>query len=218
MQIGILGGTFDPVHYGHLRLAEEARELWPLDRVLFIPAQLNPLKSGQAATSGEQRLAMLRAAVADQPAFEALDLELSRPGPSYTIDTLRALHERFPNDRLVLILGMDAFRLFPQWKDRAAILALADVLVAARPGEPPVDPTSVLGIESPGSICYDQASDEYRLDTGVLLKVRTTTSLDISATAIRRRVAGGASIRYLTPPAVIRYIEQHGLFRSSVGR
>jgi nicotinate-nucleotide adenylyltransferase len=218
MNLGILGGTFDPVHFGHLRLAEEARELWPLDRVLFVPAQLNPLKRDQSASSGEHRLAMLQAALGENPAFASVDLELARPGPSYTVDTLRALHALCPHDRLVLILGMDAFRLFPQWKDRAAILSLAHLLVVGRPGEAVIDPQSVVGIESPQSICYDQGLDEYRTDTGVLLKVRTTTSLDISATAIRSRVAAGGSIRYLTPPAVIRYIEQHGLYRSSVGR
>ena len=218
MKIGILGGTFDPVHYGHLRLAEEARELWPLDRLFFIPAQTNPLKRDVSSAPAEHRLAMLRAALADRPDGDVLDLELERPGPSFTVDTLKELKARHPHDRFVLILGMDAFQLFPQWKDRAGILALADLFVAARPGTVAIDPASVLEIESPGSICYDQTQDEYRFDSGALLKVRTTTSLDISATALRRRVAAGGSIRYLTPPAVIDYIEQHGLYRSSVGR
>jgi nicotinate-nucleotide adenylyltransferase len=217
--VGIFGGTFDPVHYGHLRLAEEARECWPLDRLVFIPAQLNPLKQGGAeATPGEHRLEMLRLALADRSDCDILDLELRRPGPSFMVDTIRELRVRYPDAEFVLVLGMDAFRLFPRWKAWPEIVEMAHLLVGTRPGEEAVDPQSVLSIESPGSIWYDETLGAYRFKTGNLLRFYANTPLDIAATDIRRRIAEGLSIRYLTPSAVVEYIQKNGFYRSNVGR
>jgi nicotinate-nucleotide adenylyltransferase len=213
--IGILGGTFDPIHFGHLRLAEEAREAWPCDRILFLPAQISPLKRDVPPTPGEHRLAMVNAAIAEHPGFESTDLELRRPGPSFMVDTLEELRRLYPNDQLVLILGMDAFRLFPKWKNWRRITELAHLFIGERPGEQRVDPVSLLSIESPESVCYDQAKELYTFKTGFLLKFYSTTRLDISATDLRKRAASERSLHFLTPHSVLQYIEKNGLYRHS---
>ncbi len=213
--IGIIGGTFDPIHNGHLRLAEEALEAWPCDRVLFVPAHISPLKRDVPPTPSEHRLAMIKAAIEGHPRFAVSDIELGRSGPSFTVDTLAELRATHPGDTFVLILGMDAFRLFSRWKDWRRITEMTHLFVGERPGEQRVDPISVLSIESPDSVCYDQSKELYTFKTGFLLKFYPTTRLDISATDLRNRAASGRSLHYLTPPTVLQYIEKHGLYRHS---
>lgn len=213
MKLGILGGTFDPIHFAHLRLAEEIRELAALEHVVFMPAQINPLKRDTPATPAHHRVEMLRAALAGRDDYEIDERELRRDGPSYTIDTLRALRAERPHDEFVLILGMDAFRLFGRWKSWSEIVTLAHLVVAGRPGEQRLDPRSVLSIESPDRLWYDQAEDKFHFKSGLSLTFCETTPLSISATDIRRRVSTGRSIRYLTPDPVIQYIQQHQLYK-----
>jgi nicotinate-nucleotide adenylyltransferase len=192
MRRGVLGGTFDPIHLGHLRAAENAREALSLDEVLFVPSG-NPPHRGLPLSSGLDRFAMVALATALHPAWTASDLELSREGPSYTADTLAALQERRPTDALFLIVGSDTFPEMPTWKDPGRIFALCTVAVAERPGAraeapAPSDPRArTEHVEGPG--------------------------LAISATEIRRRVREGRSVRYLVPDGVADYIVKRGLYR-----
>lgn len=188
MRIGVLGGSFNPVHYGHLRLAEEAREHLQLDRVLFIPAGLRPHKPQRGLIEGRHRLAMVRLAIRRQPAFEASDIELRRPGPSYTVDTLEALRRRRRRRaRLFFLSGADTLQELRTWRDPDRVLALCTFVVATRPGY-------ALRVKRHG------------------MTTLPVTRLAISASDIRRRVAGGRSIRYLVPAAVAAYIARHRLY------
>ena len=200
--LGILGGTFDPIHIAHLAVAEEAREAFELDRVLFIPAGIPPHKRTRTITPGEDRLAMLELAIADNPAFAASRIELDRDGPSYTVDTLETLRsERLaagdPPD-LVLIVSAEAFADFAGWREPLRILALATVAVAPRDGFPDATPEAV-------------ARDFPGLEDRVVLL--DGPRLRLSASDLRARAAAGRSLRYLVPDAVAAHIEDHALYR-----
>lgn len=186
MKIGVFGGTFDPVHLGHLIAASEVHSALGLDRLLWIPAAVPPHKRGRVRTSAAARLAMVRAAVRDDPRFEVDDLELRRPGPSYTVDTLRALGERFAGSALFLILGVDVLRDLHSWHQPDQIARLARLVVLARAGESAPIEYDVRVVEGP--------------------------RIDISATDIRQRVAERRSIRYLVPDGVREIIEREGLY------
>ena len=181
-----MGGTFDPIHLGHLRAAEVARECLALDRVAFVPAATPPHRAGPEA-SAEDRLAMVGLATASHPAFAVDDLELHREGPSYTIDTLKALKSQNPGDEFVLIVGSDNAREIFSWKEAAEILSSCRVAVVMRPGEE-------------------------RVPEAPLQRVAGQT-LAISATEVRETLRAGRSARYLLPEAVLAYIEKRGLYR-----
>jgi nicotinate-nucleotide adenylyltransferase len=185
LRTGVFGGTFDPVHVGHLAIALSALESVPLDRVLFVPARRSPLKDRDPRASAEDRVAMLRAAIADEPRFGLSLAELDREGPSYTVDTLESLRS---DGELFLILGSDALADLGRWRDPARIRELATLLVALRPGAPKPDPAL-------GARTFD------------------APRLDISARELRARAARGKSLRYLVPDAVCELIEQRGLYR-----
>jgi nicotinate-nucleotide adenylyltransferase len=188
---GILGGTFDPPHLGHLAAASDAWQALGLDRVLFVPASVPPHKRGRVKTPAALRLEMVRAAVAGDPRFAADDRELRRPGPSYTVDTLRELHREAPADELFLLLGADALRDLPTWREPDAVASLAHLVVLHRAGEgAPVDaPFPALPV--------------------------AVTRIDVSATEVRRRVAAGEPVRYLVPDPVRAVVEREGLYRDS---
>jgi nicotinate-nucleotide adenylyltransferase len=188
-RVGIFGGTFDPPHIGHLIVAQDAWAALRLDRVVFIPAAVPPHKSELPITPAEVRLEMLRAAVAGDPRFEVSDLELRRTGPSYTVDTLRALHEAEPDATLYFLLGVDQFREFHSWREPEEVARLARLVVLSRGGE---------------SVEVGGVPPHRRLEV---------TRVDLSATAIRARVAAGEPIRYLVPAAVEAVIEREGLYR-----
>ena len=191
MKIGVLGGTFDPIHLGHLAIAEEVRDRLELEEVCFVPAGAPWMKAGQALSSAEDRLSMVRLAVQDNPFFRVSTVELERSGPSYTVDTLRELQDDYgPDARLFFILGSDTFARFDDWKDPEEILELATLVVVDRPGSKPVEKVG-------GDV--ECIRDVY---------------LEISASDIRRRVAEGASIRYLAPEPVERHIYARGLYRA----
>ncbi len=202
-RIGILGGTFDPVHYGHLVIAEQAREALGLDRVLFVPAAQPPHKLGLSITAAADRAAMVALAIADNPAFDLCRTELDRPGPSYTVDTLAALAAEAARQgvarELFFILSSEAVAELPSWRDPDGILALCRLAVVPRPGYPMPDP-AWLESHFPG-----------RADRIVAVD---TLPLAHSASHVRRRAAAGRSIRYLVPPAVETYIHDHRLYRS----
>jgi len=195
--IGILGGAFDPIHFGHLAIAEEARVRLGLDVILFIPAGRPPHKpTGQA--DAEQRFLMATLATADHPRFFVSRLEVDRDGPSYTVDTLRALRETYPQAVLHLLVGADMALDFPSWREPRTILSLARLVAVTRPGYP-IERLQQLR-ETPG------------MESAEIL---TAPGLDISSTDIRARLRDGMSVRYLTPDAVAAYIAKTGLYRSA---
>ena len=184
----LFGGSFDPVHMGHLVVAEAVAEA--LDVVVrFVPAKEQPLKRAARGATPEQRVAMLEAAIAGNPRFRLERIELELPAPSYTVRTLRALAQREPGNRFVLLVGGDVARELPSWHEADALPGLADLVAFARPGAPVPVPSHGIG------------------------RTITVPGLDISATDVRERVARGRSIRYLVPDAVREYIAAHGLYR-----
>ena len=188
MGTGLLGGSFDPVHHGHLIAADRAAEALGLARVLFIPCATQPLKPAGPVASAEQREAMLALALAGHPRFLLDVLELSRPGPSYTVDTLRALRRREPRARFVLILGADAAAELPRWRAVDEVARLAEIAVLTRPGVSEVA-------------------------SALVTHVVATPAIEISASEIRARCLAGKSIRYLVPDAVADYITRHKLYQ-----
>jgi nicotinate-nucleotide adenylyltransferase len=202
MRVGIYGGTFDPVHVGHLILAEQAREQARLDEVWFVPAFRQPLKEGQAVTRFEQRVEMLAMAIAGNPAFRIDELEKERPGPSYTVDTLAELRRRHPGTTFLLVVGGDALVDLPAWRDPQGIVAQVGLVVMARPGVP----------------MLSAAELRRRLDLPAdrllqLEVIQAPLMIDVSSRDLRRRVAEGRSIRYCVPRAVEVYVHEKGLYR-----
>ena len=215
MRIGLFGGTFDPIHWGHLRSAEEVSETFGLDRVLFIPASIPPHKRGQTTTPARHRLAMVRLAVARNPRFKVSTVEISRPGVSYSIDTVRYFAQKQrKGDALFFIVGLDAFREIGSWKDFADIFPLCDFIVTSRPGSKDSDPLHGTGVAVKKLFCYDSKKRIYRHQSGTRVFFIRLTDIAISASEIRRRIKEGESIRYLVPLGVETYIKRQGLYRS----
>ena len=215
MRIGLFGGTFDPIHWGHLRSAEEVSESFDLDRVLFIPASIPPHKRGQTTTPARDRLAMVRLAVAKNPRFKVSTVEIARPGVSYSIDTVRHFAERKrQSDSLFFIIGLDAFREIGSWKDFAEIFPLCDFIVTSRPGSKDSDPLRGTGVAVKRLFCYDFKRRNYRHGSGSRVFFIKLTDIAISASEIRGRVKEGKSIRYLVPSRVKTYIKKQGLYRN----
>ena len=216
MKLGLFGGTFDPIHWGHLRNAEEVREAFRLDRILFIPASVPPHKRRQPTTTAEERLAMVRLAIAKNPAFAVSRIELSRPGKSYSIDTLRYLAgRRQRNDALYFILGIDAFRDIGSWKDFQEIFPLCHLVVTSRPGASGSFKLGDVPVAARRLFCYDRKNHAYRHESGARLDFLKLTDIAISASEIRARVKAGKSIRYLVPSEVEAYIKRRGLYRNA---
>jgi nicotinate-nucleotide adenylyltransferase len=205
VRLGIFGGTFDPIHIGHLIIAEEARVRLGLDEVLFIPAGQPWLKADRPITEARHRLAMAELAVASNPCFRASDVEVARPGPSYTVDTLAELRRKLgPDADIYLILGLDSLRQLSRWHRPERVLEMCTVVGISRPGAEDFDPSTLDAI-SPG------ASSKV-----ILLRVPL---IDISGTDIRQRVAAGLSIKYRVPEDVEAYIYEQGLYKAaSAGR
>jgi nicotinate-nucleotide adenylyltransferase len=200
--VGILGGTFDPIHHGHLVIAEEAREALGLERVLFVPAASPPHKPGRRVTDPEHRLAMVRLAVDGNPVFAASAVEVERGGSSFTVDTLEGLRGTGLVDPW-LILSSEALAGFPDWREPARILDLARLAVVPRGGH------DVLGTDWFAER-FPGRADRVRFLPGPLLP--------ISGSVVRRRAAAGWSVRYLVPDAVARYIADHALYADPAWR
>jgi nicotinate-nucleotide adenylyltransferase len=189
MRVGVFGGTFDPVHLGHMILAEQCREQGRLEQVLFMPAALPPHKPRPVAPFA-QRVEMLQLAVAGNPAFAIEEIESERGGPSYTADTLEELKRRRPGDELFLIVGADSLRDFPSWYQPERILRCATLLVVARPEAP-----------APAEVAVRAETVEVPL-------------IGIASRDLRRRLREGRSVRYQMPRAVEAYIQDKALYRS----
>lgn len=185
----MLGGSFDPIHHGHLVVAGIAREALGAAQVRLIPAGEQPFKVGQHSASADHRATMVELAVVDDPALVADRVEVDRVGPSYTVDTVRDIRRRFPEATLCLLLGSDAAALFRTWRDPDQIRAHAEVVVFARGGE--------------------------SVPEGVADRVLTVPRIEISSTTVRSRVRSGQSVRYWVPDRVAQYIDRHGLYRDA---
>ena len=195
MRLGFFGGSFNPPHVGHLAVAEACREGAALDRVVWVPAAVSPHKTGRAdVASGADRLALVEAAIEGNRGFEASAAEIERGGASYTVDTLRALRQRHPADDLFWIVGGDSLASFATWREPREILRLARLVAYPRPG---ADLTAV---------------PDWVMERTTLVDAPT---LDVSSTALRARLASGASARYLVPDAVLREIRARGLYRTA---
>ncbi len=207
--IGILGGTFDPVHHGHLRIALEALEELELAQVRFIPCRL-PSHRRQPLATPAQRLALLRLAVAGQPGFAVDERELRREGPSYMVDTLASLRAEFGETPLCLLLGGDAFNDLPGWHRWRNILELAHLIVLERPGAAPILAGELSQLLARHRL-YRPGALREKTTGGILFQ--PVTQLAISATRIRQLLMQGRSPRYLLPEAVLNCIHEQGLYR-----
>jgi nicotinate-nucleotide adenylyltransferase len=190
--VGLFGGSFDPIHHGHLIVGRAVAETLGLDELRFMPAGEQPFKRGRHVASAGQRAAMVGLAVAGEPGLAVERCEVDRPGPSYTVDTLRTLRTREPGQEFTLVVGADATRELDQWREAEALPSLARIVAVARPGAP-------------------------RPDSPLVERVVEVPAVDLSATQIRRRVTEGRSIRYLVPDAVAEFIATHGLYRDGDG-
>jgi nicotinate-nucleotide adenylyltransferase len=198
-RIGIMGGSFDPIHIAHLIMAESVRESLSLDLVLFVPTGSQPLKSGQYVTPAEHRVAMVELAIAGNPHFVLSSVDVVRPGHSYTVDTVAALRQEWsgPGVEMWFIVGADSLSTFPMWRDPSGILAHVRLAVVRRPGVQPDMPSLIVALPQL----------EKRLDWV------DAPLIDISGTDIRRRVAADLSTRYRLPDAVRDYIEANRLYK-----
>ena len=214
LRLGILGGTFDPIHFGHLRTAEEAGEGLGLEKVYLIPSASPPHKTKELVTAFDHRLAMARLAVADAPLLDVMDLEGKRTGLSYSIETLMELHGMFgPGLELFFIMGADAFLEIKTWKDYQRLFEYAHFVILQRPGFPP-DKLHTFLLELGLKVERTDQADLYLMSSGKKIIFKTTTLIDISSTRIRDIGAQGRSIRFLVPDSVRRYIIEKGLYRN----
>ena len=203
MRIGILGGTFDPVHIAHLIIAEEARMRVPLQRVVFIPTGQPWLKSGRRITEGPLRLEMVRLAVASNPSFDSSSVEIDRPGLTYSVDTLEELTGQWgPDVEINFIIGVDSLLSLPRWKDPERILDLCTLTAVTRPGYSPY--------------ALEEVKRQYPILERKLGLIEGPL-IGISGTKIRHRVASGLSVKYLVPSEVERFITERGLYKDLAG-
>ncbi|NVF14751.1 nicotinate-nucleotide adenylyltransferase [Vreelandella maris] len=210
-RIGMLGGTFDPIHLGHLRSAVELHEALSLDQLHMIPAQQPPLRD-QPQVSARQRLALLKAGIGDTPGLLADDRELLRDGPSYSTDTLAELRAEYgENTRLVMVIGFDAFLRLTQWHQPARIFEFAHLVVIARPGYG--DPLPAPLMELVEHRVVDSVEELMQRSCGGFLSLELPSLMAISATYIRKRLKAGKSVRYLVPPPVEQAIARYGLYQ-----
>jgi nicotinate-nucleotide adenylyltransferase len=194
LKIGFLGGSFDPVHFGHLLAAQDVYEQYRLDRLFLVPAAQAPLKPQEAQSSLEDRLAMLHAAIEWDRRFEVSDVELRRGGVSYTIDSVRHFRAAFPHDELFWIIGGDQLPQLNRWKDIAELASLVEFIFLERPGHPAKRTPDIPGLRL------------HRCDGHLI---------EISSSELRHRVRRGLSLHYFCPQKVIAYVEAHKLYRSA---
>lgn len=203
MRIGIYGGTFDPIHFGHLLLAESAREALRLDRVLFVPARVPPHKQWKVLASEADRVAMLRLAIRGNRGFHIETFELEQPEVSYTVHTAEYLHGKYPKAKIYLLMGEDMLRTFPDWYEPERICELVTPAVIGRAGH------EIRGLGFLRKVTSREKLEEIRASRVPM------PAVDFSSTAIREAVSAGKSIRYQTPSRVVTYINSHQLYRET---
>ncbi|MCR5675627.1 MAG: nicotinate-nucleotide adenylyltransferase [Lachnospiraceae bacterium] len=213
-RIGIMGGTFDPIHIGHLLIAQAALEELSLDRVLFIPTGCSYLKEGRQIADREDRYRMTALAVGDHPQFAVSRMEIDRPGNTYTADTLRILHEEVPADTFYLLMGADSFCMLDQWREPETICKLATLVCAERSDEENTHADTPLVHPVRGRTPETQR-DLLAERFGAKSVILSVGRMDVSSSDIRARIAAGKSVKYLLRDPVIDYIREHGLYREN---
>jgi nicotinate-nucleotide adenylyltransferase len=215
MNIGIFGGTFNPIHNAHLRIAEESRDQYDLERVIFVPAADPPHKPRNHQLSFPHRLAMTAMAVKDNPFFDVSGIEGERSGKSYSIDTLRVFCQRYPHDRLFFIMGSDSFAEIGTWHAYPDIFDTTSIIVLGRPGSVGMSLLSALPVAIAGQFCYDAAVNRLTHCSGTTVSYLDGIPLPISSSSIRELVRHGRSVRYLVPDPVEHYLKEHTLYARS---
>lgn len=216
MRVGIFGGTFNPIHHGHLRSAEEVRIGQKLDRMLFIPSANPPHKPGADVVDATHRLAMTRLAVRGNPDFAVSGIELQRPGRSYSVDTLTALRRHHPRARFHFVMGLDTFREIGTWHRYRELFELCDFVVTSRPSFDLAMAHEHLPVAALEDFCYLPKANVLEHRSGHRIAFQAITDLSISATQIRSLLRHNQSIRYLVPASVERYIARHRLYARRV--
>ncbi len=206
MNIGVFGGSFDPIHYGHLLLAQQCLDLAKLDKILFVPAAKSPLKATSPIADNKARLEMLQLAIADHPNFEISNLEMERGGTSYTVDTLRQLKELRPADSLYLLIGLDSLADLGKWREPEEIVKLAELMIVDR------NTSSEFRDRSFDWKILAPLVEQQRIDSWQE-SLLATQRFDFSSTDLRNRIAEGKNIRYRTSRAVEKYIETQNLYK-----
>ena len=207
-----MGGTFDPVHLGHLRAAEEVSELMRLERVIFIPAAKPPHKGEEGIVDFNHRWRMLELAVAGNPRFELSDLEYNRPGKSYSVETLSLLTDKI-SEKVYFIVGLDAFLELPTWKSYRELFSLCHFVVVARPGYSTETLHTMLRARVSEGYVFDPKERGFIHPQHYTVYYREITLLDISSSRIRKSLAKGQSVRYLLPKEVEAYIRRQGIYQ-----
>lgn len=200
-KIGLLGGSFNPIHYGHLLLADSARDQFGLDQVVFIPAGTNPFKTGDMDPGRDHRLAMVELAIADNPYFSVSTIELDQPGVNYTIETIRRIKAAAPCEDYYFITGADILFEIDRWREAPVLLKSISLITTFRPGY--------------SDAKLDERIAELIEHYGADISKLAEMEMDISSTTIRQRVKEGYSIKYLMPPAVEAYINEHGIYQAT---
>lgn len=198
MKVGILGGTFDPIHIGHLIIAEEARYQLGLDRVVFLPAGKPYFKKDRIISNADDRLEMIKLGIKDNPLFDVSDLELRRDGPTYSIESIPKLKEQYGGAELYFLIGLDALADIHKWKYPQELIEMCQIVGVTRPGYADFDWSEI-----------DKDID----DASKRIKIIEVSRIGVSSTDIRMMAANGIPIRYLVPDAVVRYVEEHGLYK-----
>ena len=216
MKWGLFGGTFDPIHMGHLRCAQEILEDFNLDRVIFIPASQPPHKTREDISAFNHRREMIRLAVGKNPSFAVSDIEGKREGNSYSVETIKHFLENSKaNPELYFIMGQDAFHNIETWKEWKLLLLLCNFAVMTRPGYKVRFPDTFLPKDFSDKFEYEDISSSFKGPTGFHIYFREVTLLAISSTTIREKAKNGQSIRYLVPDAVGDYISQQRLYKDT---
>lgn len=208
MGIALFGGSFDPIHNGHMSFAEEALKLESVTEIYFIPAFVSPFKEGEEAVSAETRLEMTSLAVEKYENFKVLDLEIRRGGKSYTIDTIHEIINFFPEEEISLMIGQDAFTSIHKWYKAEQLLKMVDLIVMLRPKS-----DLPLSMDSESGFCYDGNSNVITSSYNHDVHLITENLTDISSTSIRELVSDGKSVDELVPKEVNKYIEKHKLYK-----
>ncbi|PIX25477.1 MAG: nicotinate-nicotinamide nucleotide adenylyltransferase [Deltaproteobacteria bacterium CG_4_8_14_3_um_filter_43_13] len=216
LRVGLFGGTFNPIHLGHLRSAEEVREFFNLQRVIFIPSANPPHKQGKDIISPIHRMEMVNLAIEGNQGFSVSDIEIKRRGKSYSIETIDHIRKIHGSDlTLFFIMGIDAFTEISTWKDHINLFSCCNFVVTTRPGYSLINLGTVLPADVAEDFSYLPEEDRFIHASNFSLCFRDITHLDISSSVVRKKIKENRSTRYLLPEKVIEYIKQHGLYKDS---